>query len=136
MSLTTWVRVEDASAQFDHPKGARLPKGVRLVEGADEYVGNVARPAKPFTDKDGKPTSRDQQAYDRQNKPKLEAEIADRVAAGRAIEPAGANKADLVAALVADDAAQLVETSDATSATDTGDHHNTSGHDAAGSETS
>jgi hypothetical protein len=134
MSLTTWVRVEDAFAQFDHPKGARLPKGVRLVEGADEYVGNVARPAKPFTDKDGNPTSRDQESYDRLTKSKLQAEIDKRTRAGRAIEPEGSTNADLVAALVADDVAQAAETSDANGAPDTGDHTNTSGHDAAGSE--
>lgn len=50
----TWIRVQDEFAQFDHPKGAPLPKGVTEVKGADEYVGAWARDPKRRTDKAGK----------------------------------------------------------------------------------
>jgi hypothetical protein len=131
-SFTTWVRVEDAHGQFDHPKGVDLPAGVSLVEDYPEHVGPLARESKAFVDKTGAPASRVAKSYDRQLVADLEAEIASRVDAGHVIQPAGTKKADLVAALVADDADPQIgqQTSDVTETTDT---TNTSG-DAAGSE--
>lgn len=54
----TWIRVEDASGQFDHDKSRPLPDGVTAVEGYAEHVGPWARDPKPRTDKAGKPTEK------------------------------------------------------------------------------
>lgn len=138
MSFTTWVRVEDAFGQYDHPKGLDLPAGASLVENYPEYVGLLARASKAFTDKDGAPVSRGRQNYERKNKPALVAEVSKRIKAGRDldVDPAKDTKADLIAALELDDAEQAAAdtTSDTANGSDTGDHHITSGTDAAGSE--
>jgi hypothetical protein len=101
----TWIRVEDDFGQFDHPKDAPLPKGVRVVRGEDEYIGPFARPGKPRTDKAGEPAS--SSIYDSYSKADLEDEVAKRNADRDepdhvAIAPPG-NKPDLIAALTADD---------------------------------
>lgn len=116
MAFTIWVRVEDAFGQFDHPKGADLPAGVSLVEDYPEYEGHLARAPKAFVDKDGNPAPRTQKSYSRTNVSDLEAEIARRTDAGREIQPASTKKADLIAALVADDAAQVAEQTSGTTA--------------------
>lgn len=60
MSDTTWIRVQDDFAQFDHPKGEPLPKGVTEVKNADEHVGKWARDPKRRTDKAGKSVAKTQ----------------------------------------------------------------------------
>jgi hypothetical protein len=134
MAFTTFVRVEDQFAQYDHPKGVELPPGASVVEDYPEHVGLIARPSKAFVDTAGNPTSRDAKNYDRQNKPAVQAEVAKRIEAGRefAVDPAKDNKADLVAALVADDAAQVAAQTSGTSAAQ--DTTITSDGDVAGSE--
>jgi hypothetical protein len=129
-SFTTWVRVENAFGQFDHPKGVDLPSGASLVEDYPEHVGPLAREPKAFVDKTGAPVSRVAKTYDRQLVVELEDEISKRVAAGHVIEPASTKKADLVAALVADDAEPQL-TQQPPGVIETPDH--TSGN-AAGSE--
>lgn len=49
--MTTWIRVEDEFCQFDHPKGAPLPKGVRKIKGYPEHTGRWARDPKRRTSK-------------------------------------------------------------------------------------
>lgn len=97
----TWIRVQDATGEFDWPKGKPLRPGVTIVEGASEHTGRVARDPKPFTDKGGNPVQRT--AYDKQTVPELQAAISARIDAGRQVEPVSDRKADLIAALVADD---------------------------------
>lgn len=58
MSFTTWIRVEDDFGQFDHPKDAELPKGVKPVKNYPEHLGPWARPSKSRTDKTGAPAGR------------------------------------------------------------------------------
>jgi len=107
--MTTWIRVEDAFGQYDHPKDLALPKGAKPVKDYPEHDGPWAREGKPRTDKAGQTVDLPPSPYDEQNKDQLEGEIAERNAGrdeGHQIVVEGkGNKPDLIAALVADDAA-------------------------------
>ena len=56
--MKVWIRVQDARAQFDHPKGEPLPNGVSPVRGYPEHVGLWARDPKKRVTKAGKPVAR------------------------------------------------------------------------------
>lgn len=60
--MKTWIRVEDEFAQFDHPKGAKLPKGVTKVKDYPEHTGKWAREPKRRTNKGGKQATRTAEA--------------------------------------------------------------------------
>lgn len=111
----TWIRVQDATGEFDWPKGKPLRPGVTLVDDAPEHIGRVARDPKPFTDKGGNPVQRT--PYDKKTVAELQDEIRARIDDGRQVEPVSDRKADLIAALIADDNA-----SDSTPGSDDGNN--------------
>lgn len=100
-AFRTWIRVKDATGEFDWPKDQPLRPGVTAVPDAPEYRGPVARASKPFTDKAGNPTLRT--SYDTHTVPELQAIISARIDNGHDVDPASDRKADLIAALLDDD---------------------------------
>lgn len=122
MSFYNWVRVRDAAGnQFDVYEDSVLDEGVTRVKGYPIHRSQTARPGKPHIDLR---TTTVVDGYAALTVPKLDQEISKRIADGREISPVSHRKADLVAALEADDAAPVTpDSSDDLS--DTGENHQT-----------
>lgn len=106
MSFTTWVRAQDAYGQFDVRKGDALREGVTLVPNYPEHVGFSGRPGKARVElgaalSDGYPAMTVAQL-----KQDIDARNEAREEDAPEIVPDGTKKADLIAALEADDAAR------------------------------